>query len=141
MSERHQAPSRSGGFTLVEILVAFAIAALALGVVFQIFTAGSRSLSEADAYRRATLWAQSRLETIGAAEPLVEGDSAGEMPGGMRWSVRIRRASEDGRPEALQPPVRAYTILVSVAWGAQGTERSVALTTLRLEPRSIGAGS
>jgi general secretion pathway protein I len=141
MSDRYQAPSRSGGFTLVEILVAFAVAALALGVALQIFTVGAHSLSEADAYRRATLWAQSRLETIGVAEPLVEGDSAGEMSGGMRWSVRISRAGEDGRPDALQPPVRAYTILVSVAWGAPGTERSVALTTLRLEPRSVGAGS
>ena len=51
------AKNRSRGFTLIEVLVALAVLALALGVLFQIFSTGLNSSRVAEAYAKATLLA------------------------------------------------------------------------------------
>ena len=125
---------RSGGFTLIEVLVAFIVLAISLGALFQIFSTGMRASRSAEEYTRATLLAESRLAAIGITGALEEGETAGEYEDGYNWRVAIRRYRLEGQEEeGLPPPIEAYEVVVTVAWDQGSGERSVSLTTLRLK--------
>lgn len=57
------------GFSLLEVLVAFAILSLSLGVLLQVFATGLRNAGVTDDYTRATLYAESILTAIGKEGP------------------------------------------------------------------------
>src|SRR5258707_11895102 len=60
----------SAGFTLIEILVAFTVATLLLGALYQLFSAGLRSSASAQHYADAVLLAESGLDAlVGTAVP------------------------------------------------------------------------
>src|SRR5258707_8716331 len=54
----------SAGFTLIEILVAFTVATLLLGALYQLFSAGLRSSASAEHYADAVLLAESGLDAL-----------------------------------------------------------------------------
>ena len=126
---RKQASER--GFTLIEILVAFVIVALALGALLQVFATGLRSSSAAETYTIAALLADSKLAGMGIVEPLEEGDQSGEFDNGVRWATTVR-ADGSGVPPLAPAASRAFGVSVAVRWGGAGRERSVSLVTLRL---------
>lgn len=125
---------KSRGFTLLEVLVAFSILALSLGVLFQIFSSGLRNLRVAEAYTTATALAESKLAAIGVEEPFVEGKENGRFDDGFRWRVEVRRYEPEDLPTTAISAVQPYEVVVTVSWGERGEERSVSLTTLRLAP-------
>ncbi len=122
------------GFTLIEVVVAFVILALSLGVLLNVFSTGLRTARTSEAYTMATLLAQSKLAAVGVEAPLVEGETAGQFDERFRWSIDVRR-DEELSPPGEDLPVRAYDVVVTVSWGEADGERSVSLTTLRLAPR------
>ncbi|HXZ00350.1 MAG TPA: prepilin-type N-terminal cleavage/methylation domain-containing protein [Stellaceae bacterium] len=119
------------GFTLIEILVAFVIAALLLGALYQIFSTGARAGQGAVTYADAVLLAESSLDALAAA-PIGPGETE-DLIGGYRrsTSVRVRDALA---PEAAQLELIPYEIEVRIAWREGRRERAVALSTLRLAP-------
>lgn len=123
------------GFTLIEVLVAFAILAVSLGIAFEIFSTGLRSGRAAGALATATLHAESKLETLGVEEKLQEGATTGNFGDGYRWRVAVRRF-ETG-PEGVDAPTLpdAFAVAVTVWWKTPGGEASVVLDSLRLQPR------
>lgn len=133
----------SGGFSLLEVLVAFVILALTLSVIMRIFSGGLRNVALADDYSHAVLLAQSRLAEL-SVQPQ-EGEASGEFDGKYRWHSTIHPWVDDAgaAPGAVvQPlPVRLMAIEVGVAWGAEGgRSREVTLHTLQLVP-APGPGS
>ena len=56
---------RQSGFSLLEVLVAFSILALALGVLLQSFSTGMRGVTQSGLYSRATLLAESIFARAG----------------------------------------------------------------------------
>lgn len=128
------------GLTLIEVLVAFVVLALTLGVILQIFSGGLRNARLSDAYTRALLLAESRLEAVGSEQAVVSGETAGQLGEDLRWRVRIQPwagAIADplaaSAPPGGAPPARMlYEVQVQVAWQAGGRERSLRLTSLRL---------
>lgn len=128
------------GLTLIEVLVAFVVLALTLGVILQIFSGGLRNARLSDAYTRALLLAESRLEAVGSEQALVPGETAGQLGEDLRWRVRIQPwagAAADplaaAAPAGGAPPARIlYEVQVQVAWQAGGRERALRLTSLRL---------
>ena len=132
----------SAGFTLLEVLVAFVILALTLGVILRIFSGGLRNAALAGDYSHAMLLAESRLAEL-RVQPL-EGETRGEFDGKYRWRSMIRpwvdgTAASGSGPQLM--PVRLMEIDVWVAWGeAGGRSREIGLTTLQLVPAS-GPGS
>ncbi len=125
---------KDGGFTLVEVLVAFVIVAVSLGALLQIFSSGLRSSHSAEAYTTAALLAESKLASIGIEEPLEEGETTGAFDNGFRWRSTVApHAPEVGQDEASA--AQAYEVTLVVRWGERGDERSVSLTTLRLAPK------
>lgn len=123
-------PGKSDGFTLIEVLVAFTIMAMALGALLQTFATGLRSLNTAESYSTAALQARSKLAEIGPIVPLEVGEYSGELADGFSWRARIEPyapAVPEGVPGG--PRLAGYEVEVTVSWSA-GPE--VRLTTLRL---------
>ena len=134
---------RARGFSLLEVLVAFTILALSLGVLMQIF---SGSLRNADVTRdaaQATALAQTLLAGAGVETPLAAGESSGVHGGRFRWRLVMVPHEEPPRPgvpENLRTPaaVDLWRVTARVAWGGDERtgERDVTLTTLRLRKPS-----
>ncbi len=130
---RIDAACRDDGFTLLEVLVAFAIAALALGVLFEGAVGGLRSTRVADRTEEALSRAQSHLAAVGQGMPLGPGTQEGDDGGGYHWSVRIRPLRSAVSTSAR---IVLYAVQVTESWSAGGggadTTRSVMLRTERL---------
>jgi general secretion pathway protein I len=118
--------SRQGGFTLVEVLVAFAILSMTVVVAVQGFAQGLRLLKLSGDHQRAILIAdQKAREIVVPTEGREEGTE-----GIFSWARTVRPVPA---PE-LEVPNRAaawhvYQVDVQVAWG--DSRRTVGITTLR----------
>lgn len=80
---------RSGGFTLLEVLLAFIIFALSFATVLEILSASMRSTMRARDYSEAALLAQSLMDTVGTELPVEDSILEGETDDGFRWSIDI----------------------------------------------------
>jgi general secretion pathway protein I len=114
------------GFTLLEVLIALVIFALAFGVLAQIFQTGLRQSATAEVTTAATLLARSQLARVGVELPLEAGELDGETEDGLRWQTVIQEA-EPPTEEGLA----SYLVEVTVTWGP-GPAEQLTLTTLRI---------
>ena len=129
----------SRGFSLLEVLVAFVILALILGVLMQIFSGGLRNASRVDEYQQAMLLGQSKLASIGIEIPLKVSESDGEFDAVYRWHVSVRpylvaptqTSDQTGLPVPILP-VSLLEVEIQVLWGGSAQPRSASLKTLRL---------
>lgn len=137
----------SRGFTLLEVLVAFIIAALAMGVMFGAILGGMRSAIDAGRVEEALSLARSRLAlagyavATGAAPP---GEQTGSEGRGYRWTVTTAPAGEVAMPRSAteatgivngnqnRPRAVLYAITVIVSWPGPARAHEVRLATARL---------
>lgn len=122
---------RQSGFSLLEVLVAFAILSVSLGVLLQVFATGLRNATLADDYSQATLYAESILAAIGRETPLNEGVRSGPVNDRFAWRSTVSPYTE-GMPDLEKARIRVYRISVEVFWSGRIQDRSVMLETLRL---------
>jgi general secretion pathway protein I len=119
------------GFTLLEVLVAFIIAALALGVMFHGTLGGLAATQAAGRYEEALSRAQSRLAALGRG-PLRPGDRQGDDGNGFHWHERIRLMETATVPASNSRQVPAlFAVSVAVSWG-EGGRRQVQLNSERI---------
>jgi len=124
------------GFSLLEVLVAFIILALALGVLMRIFSGGLGNIGAAEHYSRAVAIAESKLVAAGVESPLTEGENTGEAEPGYTWRTSVQRYEAGAQPIEAALPVDLYQVEVSVTWDATATQpRSLRFVTLRAAPR------
>ena len=104
--------SRSdAGFTLLEVIVAFAILSIALGLMSQGFATGYRNQATAQERLADIELARSLIAEIGVTKPLEAGRQTGELRDGRVWSVDISAFAIQGQASGPQP----YWIRVTVA--------------------------
>jgi len=118
--------AKARGFTLIEMVVALAIMALSLGVLFRMGSTGMSGAGIAAAHIEATRLAQSRLDRIGAILPLRPGVTSGEEAGGYSWRVAVSRV--ESRPDALS----LFQVEVTVFPPGGGKRHPVTLVTRRI---------
>lgn len=102
---------RQSGFSLLELLVAFAIMALSLGLLYRMAGGSARHVSDAIQTQQA-VWL---VESLLASRASVRADGWNEdgETGGFRWQVRSSRLpSEFSGPQYLQ----MHKIQLSVFW-------------------------
>jgi general secretion pathway protein I len=131
---------RSQGFSLLEVLVAFAILAICLGVLLQIFQRAMSTTAISSDYSRIVALAEAKLAMVGGPIPLEEGVHTGEPEDGMDWIVSIQAYEPEGwlgedPAVALQP----YLVTAVASQPTIGGARQVALRSVRLGER-FGAG-
>jgi len=127
---RRRRRRRAGGFTLLEVLIAFAILALALAALMQTFGSGMRGVAASERHLMAALVARSLLERVGHDIPLEPGEVSGE-DGAFAWTVSMRRARRADRRGNDQLVIVPYDVTVTVAWSGS---RGVTLESYRLAP-------
>lgn len=123
------------GFSLLEVLVAFAILALSLGVLMQIFSRAMNATALSETYTRAAALAESKLNSVGADIPLEEGVHSGDPEDGMDWIVHIELYDFNAGPLAWlseNQQVQPYRITAVASWPSNAGARRVVLRSLRL---------
>ena len=120
-------PSPHRGFTLLEILVALVIFALAFGVIAQVFQTSLRQSVSAETLLGATALAERRLAETGSLRPLADGGDNGLSGDGLRWRTSIELAA----PVPRGIDVALYRIEVTVGPN-ESDDAYVTLQSLRL---------
>ncbi|APP76563.1 type II secretion system protein XpsI [Xanthomonas vesicatoria] len=126
---------RQRGYTLIEVIVAFALLALALSLLLGSLSGAARQVRAADDSTRATLHAQSLLAVQGMDKPLVPEQQQGTFENGhFRWSMDVRPYDEPRRnPQAPVPPGahKLLQLTLVVRWG-EAPNQMLQWRTLRL---------
>lgn len=131
---------RQSGYSLIEVLVAFMILALALTVLLRIFSGGLRNVSVSSDYATATLIAESRLAAAGIDVPLAPGETSGTEGERFEWTLRVQDYEPWTGYRSAAKAVDAYRVTVTVEWPNGNKTRSVGLSTIRLRTQG-GVGS
>jgi general secretion pathway protein I len=129
------------GFTLIEVLVAFMILALSLGVLFRIFSGGLNNVAVAGDYAQAVLVAESQLAVLGRSEPLEIGQTFGESGERFRWQRTIEEYTPWEYEGDLRAPVSGYRVTVQVSWSRNGRDKRIILDSLRVQKRPDNQGA
>ena len=126
---------RQGGLSLIEILVAFSIMAMALGVLYRATGGSVRSVSVIESTQRAASLAQSLL-ALRDAVPAAGWSDSGETAG-FAWSIR-RTPYATSVTQPNVPPL--HEVVVEIQWSDAGAERMFSVVTLRPERKPLPGG-
>ncbi len=126
--------NKQQGFSLLEILIAFSILALSLGILLKIFSGGVNTAMVAEDYTIAVQIAESLIAKTGSEIPLKGHQSSGDENEKYHWSLTVSPFFLSG--EGIDPKNAAaqlYKINVTVNWGdGESDDRQIQLTTLKL---------
>ena len=126
----------AGGFTLIEVLLAFVVFALSFTVVLEILSGSMRNTVRAKEYTEIALIAQSVMDQVGLGIPLEAGASVSGEAGDYRWQLDINpfedaagmpRISELGSLTGIDLLEIEFTIF----WGTYPRERSGRFSTVK----------
>ena len=133
---------RQRGFTLIEVVVAFALLALALTFLLASLSGAARQVRIASDSSRATLHAQSLLAQVGVGETLQPGRRQGDFDAGRyRWALEIAPFADPLKPPSpLSNPSapRLLQLTLAMEWG-NGRGQQLRWRTLRLVPGDLNA--
>ncbi len=127
-------PSSMRGYTLIEVIVAFALLALALTLLLGSLSSAARQVHWADGAGRATLYAQSLLDQAGVGTPLSAGSRSGDFEDGRyHWTLDVHPYVEAGaiKPATTADGAQLFEIELQIQWGPDATQH-LQMQTLRL---------
>jgi general secretion pathway protein I len=125
-------PRRDSGFTLIEMIIAFAILSLSLTVLYGSLDAAlSRSRRDAR-FSEAILIAKSLLARAGTEWPLTTGTREGQ-----EGAYSYKMVSTEIAPPVSEQPftLPIFQILATVSWPGGNGQRSIDVSTLKLAPK------
>src|SRR5207237_7775515 len=111
--------AQDSGFTLLEVVVALVITALAIVGLFQAASGGLLAVNTAGRVEEAVQRAQSHLAAIGRSAALIQGEFTDDDGGGYHWRVRARPvasrqvAAPDGNATAT---ATLFDVAVAITW-------------------------
>jgi len=154
------------GFTLIEMIAAFVIFAIAVGSLMQILTISMNNARRSVDETRAALWAQSLLDNVGIGERIEAGGTNGRFDDRYRWELTIEQIDPmlvaatgneamtqaasggldgvgntgSGSPISELAQMELYHVDLVVAWGERARERTAHFTTLRAVMPDLSQG-
>lgn len=135
---------RQRGFTLLEVIVAFALMAAALTLLLGTLSGAARQVRYSADSGRAALHAQSLLSQLGVGETLGPGRDEGEFDNGRyRWMLEVRRWRDPSQPAnaPLDPAApRLLEVQLDVEWGQGGPRERLQMRSLRMQAPDMESG-
>lgn len=129
---------RMGGFSLLELLVALTIMSMSLGLLYQASTGALRGVADLDQEQRASMLAQSLLESRDAVPP--EGWKEAGRSANMDW--RVSSALYPTAASRANPAVpNLYQVEVTVDWPSRRGPRHIEFVTLLPQQRPEPGGA
>jgi general secretion pathway protein I len=127
---------RSGGFTLLELLLAFMVFALSFAVVLEILSGSMRNTVRAREFTEAALTAQSVMDQVGVGIPLEAGYGTSGEDGDYRWTLEIwPYAGAEGDMNAVElaelTQVALLQVDLQVSWGEPPRDRLRRFSTVK----------
>jgi general secretion pathway protein I len=126
---------RQQGYSLIEVIVAFALLAAALTLLLGTLSGAAKQVRDSETYSRAALYAQSVLAIQGVEAPLQPGRQTGQFDDGrFQWSLDVQpyvdpRARNNG---VLQPSAPSLLQMdLQIRWGDTPSQQ-LRWRTLRL---------
>lgn len=121
------------GFTLIEVMAAFAIFAVLFGVMLQILSTSISNTRRSGDFTQAALLAQSQLDMIGIESLPRPGQSTGRYNDEYSWELVIEpyEIPDDRGVPYEDLPIDLYYVGLTVFWGEGRYERSALFETLR----------
>lgn len=127
-------PSRQGGFSLLEVLIAFSILALSLGILLKIFSSGVNTAQVAEDYTVAVQLAESLIGQAGVVAPLQPGEISGEEQKKYHWMLSVTPHTlgfaNATTADTGELPVTLFKVRIVVSWGDDG--RQLEISKLKL---------
>ncbi len=109
------------GFTLIEILVAIVVMAVALVVIMELFAGGLRAGRASEDYTKGILHAQAVMDTQLLKKQFGSAYSSGDFEDGYQWNSTITTVTDT-----------LARIDVEITWTAAGKQKSFKLSSLKL---------
>ncbi|MDD1621497.1 MAG: prepilin-type N-terminal cleavage/methylation domain-containing protein [Methylococcaceae bacterium] len=138
---------RDKGFSLLEILIAFAIMAVAITIVLRVFGSGVNNALVSEEYTLAIQIAESLMARTGVETPLQAGETSGSEADKYDWQVVVSPValSEVAVPKDDQsqngPSLQLLSVKVRVAWGdEESTPRAIELKSLKTSQVEASGG-
>ena len=135
------------GFTLIEVILAFALLALGLTILLGILSGATKQVRWADDAGRAALHAQSMLAQEGVGKPLERGHTEGDFESGKyRWTLDVEPWVDPSKAEQAPQPVdpgaaKLYSLDLQVRWGDETPRNRLRIQTLRLTTPTLQGGA
>jgi len=130
--------TRVDGFTLLEILVAIALLAIALTLVIELFSGSLRNIRASEDYLKAALEAEVSLRKILDDDNLQARTFAEVKEDGYRVETTISEVMKE-KTDSL--PYRAMEIDLAVKWRKGPKEKVTHLMTVKLVNKSAQGGT
>jgi len=132
----HRLPRRQTGFTLLEVLVAFVLAAIGIVALIQAFAGGLRNLGKMDEFVMAAMVAESRLAEVGILYPVAVGEMEGVEEGDKyHWRISVAPFEDpDGLAVMPEQTPALYLVEVDVSWDNRRKPGTFRLLSLRAGP-------
>jgi general secretion pathway protein I len=116
------AAHRQAGFSLIEMVAAFLVFAIGIGVLMQVLATSMHSTRASSDYTMAALWAESKLDVIGVGAPIEPGSTNGRFDDTYGWELTIQQVD----PQSVEPPPQVASPAGSIQ--SQGLQQRVTST-------------
>jgi general secretion pathway protein I len=129
-------PRKSGGFTLLEVLLAFLVFSLSFATVLQLLSGSIRNTVRAKQTTEVALLAQSVMDSVGIDVPLEEGSAAEGEDGDYQWMLEIYRydggeGEQGGMSAAQESGIVMLKVDLAVVWGEPPRDRVQYFSTVK----------
>lgn len=123
-----------GGFSLLEVIAAIAILAIAFAALMQVAGSSMSLTARANERTQAALRARTLLDGAFVMEPVQEGATEGRFDDTYRWRMNVSRyrPPDDATPDDDGSRGGMFRLDLDVVWGTGGDERHARFSTLRI---------
>jgi general secretion pathway protein I len=120
------------GFSLLELLVAFAIMAMSLGLLYRLAGGSARDVANVDQSQQATWLAESLLASQSSVS--ASGWNEGGESAGFQWQIRSSPYNSGVADPAVTP---LHEVRLSVSWTSGARPGNIELVTLRPQRKAV----